>query len=77
MDEITNNPSLLNKKADDLTVGDNFKLIAIVTTAFVGIPVAIAGVSAGVQKVHQLWKQKKEARKNDFIETTAVEEETV
>jgi len=77
MEEIENNTSLLNKKADDLTVADNFKLVAITVAAFVAIPVVIAGASAAVQTAVQMRKQRKAEKKIECIETTAVEEETV
>lgn len=75
MEDTENTPSLMNKKADELTVADNFKLVAIMVGAFVAIPVVIGGASAAVQTFAELRRQRKAEKKVEAIETTAEEAE--
>lgn len=77
MDEIEHNEKhgLLNKTQDELTVADNLKLVAIVTAAFVAIPVVLGGVAAGLGAFAESRKQKKlnETFAPPIVETTGQE----
>lgn len=47
MDENENNVNLMNKKIDDLTVGDALKINLVVIAATIGIPVVtLVGMTA-------------------------------
>lgn len=76
MDEIENTPSLMNKKADELTVADNFKIMAVVTVAIVAVPALVAGGAAAVQSFADWRRRRKEASETETVEETPVEETT-
>jgi len=76
MEEIEHNEKhgLLNKTQDELTVADNLKLVAIVTAAFVAIPVVLGGVAAGLGAFADRQQAKKNAKPAPtIVETTAQE----
>jgi hypothetical protein len=71
MNEIENTPSLMNKKADDMTVADSLKLTALVMAAFVAIPVVTAAGAAAFQSFAN-WRSARKFEKA-ILETTAQE----
>jgi hypothetical protein len=68
----TETMSLMDKKANDLTVGDVLKANLIVTAAIVAVPIVVGGTVTGVKKLAALYQERK-ARKLDSTETTDTE----
>lgn len=60
---------ILDKKPDDLTVGDALKINAVILAAIVAIPVAISGVIVGTDKAVQKFKEMRKNRKNKKTES--------
>lgn len=58
----TETTSLMNKKVDDITVGDALKINLVIIAAMAAIPVALIGVEAGrkaVVRLHNMRENKK------------------
>jgi len=76
--ESTNTDTgLLSKRQDELTVGDNLKIAAIVTAAMLAVPVVVGGVSAVVSTILDARRARKLAKadeKDQAIDTTSTEE---
>lgn len=75
MDEIEQDrKGLLSKTQDEVTVGDQLKMTAVVVAAFVAIPVVVAGVGAAAST---WWEMRQEKKRNKpelhIVETTAEE----
>lgn len=68
MEEI-NSPSIWNKKADDLTVGESVKTVVVVTVICAVVPIAIAaaveGTGALVRKIKSRKAKKSEEKKDE------------
>jgi hypothetical protein len=74
MDEIEQDrKGLLSKTQDEVTVGDQLKMTAVVVAAFVAIPVVVAGVGAAAST---WWEMRQERKKQVKTETGTIVETT-
>jgi hypothetical protein len=73
-----NQPKLLDKKQDELTMRDQLKLTAVIAGVMLAVPVVLGGVAAGLTALADRAERKaKQAaeKKENVIEVTATEVE--
>ena len=59
--------SILDKKADDITVRDALKINAVILAVMVGVPLAIAGIAAGYEVLSQKRQERKAAKTKENL----------
>lgn len=69
MTEETKKTSILNKKPDELTVGDNIKMSLVTTAAgavlMVGLPMVFVGVAGAIRSIAEKRAIKKAQKSED------------